>query len=124
MRRLLVDFGAMPGRDRPKRRSEFITLLSATGKADEIMDAAVPAFRDACRRWEKDRNGAKCELLAHTLTMRTYALRDRRKREHLPNAVRLRAFKSDCPVETEYAARFLVAEIGGVPPFFRETGRH
>ena len=118
MRRLLIDLGAMPGKDRPKRRSEFIALLSVTGKAEEIIDAAAPGFRDACDKWEKDRNGAKCELLAHTLTIHTSALRDRRKRERLPDAVRLRAFKSDCPVETEYAARFLAGEIGGIPPFF------
>ncbi len=118
MRQILIELGAMPRKGRPKRRSEFIDLLSATGKTESVIDSAIPVYRDARTKWEEDREAAKCELLAHTLTMRAYALRDCRKRGALPQPSNLRALKSDCPVETEYAARFMAGEIHGFPPFF------
>lgn len=118
MRQILIELDAMPGRGRPKKRSEFIALLSTTGKTESIVDSAIPAYRDALTKWEADRETAKCALLAHTLTMRAFALRDIQKRKGLTCISRLRTLKSDCPVETEFAARFMTGEIHGVPPFF------
>ncbi len=118
MRQILIELDAMPRKRRPKKRSEFIDLLSATGKTESVVDSAIPAYRDARTKWEEDREAAKCELLAHTLTMRAYALRDCRKSGALSKPSSLRALKSDCPVETDYAARFMAGKIHGVPPFF------
>ena len=118
MRQLAVELGIMPDTGRPKKRSEFIALLSATGKTKEIVDAAMPAYLDALNKWRRDREAGKSALLAHTLTMRTYALRDHYKRERLTGVQKLRALDSDCPVERQYAAKFMTGEIDGIPPFF------
>ncbi len=118
MRQILIELDAMPRKGRPKKRSEFIDLLLASGKTESVVDSAIPAYRDARAKWEEDRDAAKCALLAHTLTMRAFALRDFRKREGLTRTNKLRTLKSDCPAETEYASRFMAGEIRGVPPFF------
>ena len=115
MRKLLVATSTMPDKGRPKRRSEYTKILLATGNRSELVDAAMPAHLKACQKWSADREAAKCELLAHTITMRAYFLRDRRR---LAGAPTLRALYSDCPVETAYAAKFLAGEIAGDPPFF------
>ena len=115
MRRLLVALNAVPENGHPKRRSEYLPLLAATGRTEDLVDAAMPAYRKARDKWRSNRETAKCALLAHTVTMRAYSLRNR---GGLPGASTLRPLRSDCPVETAYAARLLAGEIGGDPPLF------
>lgn len=118
MRQILIELDAMPAKGRPKKRSEFIDLLSTIRKTKLVVESAIPAYRDARTKWQEDREAAKRALLAHTLTMRAYTLRDCRKRENLTRTSRLRALKSDCPVETEYAVRFMAGKNHELPPFF------
>ena len=115
MQRLLVALNAVPAKGRPKRRSEYVPLLVATGNTRAVLDAAMPAYRKAREKWRGDREKAKCALLAHTITMRAYSLRDRARRA---NASKLRPLRSDCPVETAHAEKWVAGEIRGDPPFF------
>ena len=115
LRRLLVALNAVPETSRPKRRSEFVPLLAATGRTKDLVDAAIPSYDKAREKWLGDREKAKCTLLAHTVTMRAHSLRDRAR---LSDDASLRPVRSDCPVETAYAAKFLAGEIRTRPPFF------
>ena len=83
MRDLLVALAAMPDKGRPKKRAEFIDLLSATGATREIVEAAQPRHEAAIENYLASRAAAKSEILAHTLTMQAYALRDRHNSHQL-----------------------------------------
>lgn len=115
LRYLLVALDAVPKKGRPKRRSEYVRLLAATGRTKDLVDAAVPAWDRARVKWRQDLETAKCALLAHTVTVRAYSLRNRAR---LPGASNLRPLRSDCPIETAYAAKYLAGEIRHDPPFF------
>ena len=115
MQRLLVALNAVPAKGRPKRRSEYVPLLVATGNTRAVVDAAMPAYWKAREKWYEDREKAKCALLAHTISMRAYFLRDRARRGETS---KLRPLRSDCPVETAHAEKWVAGEIRGDPPFF------
>ena len=116
MRKLLVDLAVELPKPKPRKRIEFEYLLRSTGATDAIIKAALPAFEDMLIDYPAKREREKCNLLAHTLSMRAYALQKRDTRLRLdakahPNC-------SECPVETAYAAKFIAGEISGEPPFF------
>ena len=115
LRRLLVALDALPEKGRPRRRSEFVSLLTATGRTEDLVGVAMPAYDRAHEKWLADLETAKCALLAHTVTMRACTLS---RRAGLSGTSSLRPQRSDCPVETAYAARFLAGEIRHDPPFF------
>ena len=122
MRQLLNELGAMPERGRPRKRADFITMLSTIGEVAAIIEKAMPRYHDALDKRKANPERHKESLLAHTISMRAYRLRDHRIEERLRRSgVRqqiLRPFESHCPVERKYAARFMAGEIKGHPPFF------
>lgn len=123
MRDLLFKLDAMPKEGRPRKRQEFVELLCRTGAESEIVEAGMLGYRDKVKDYYARREKAKCELLAHTIGMRTYSLRDwysaqRTSRLNENLNFSWRALKSDCPVENEYAAKFMANRPDGLPPFF------
>ena len=122
MRQLLTELGAMPERGRPRKRAEFITMLSTIGEVAAIIEKAMPRYHDALDKRKANRERHKENLLAHTISMRAYSLRDQQTAQRLHSSGTrsqiLRPFESHCPVEREYAARFMAGEIKGHPPFF------
>jgi len=125
MRKLLTDLGAMPAKGRPKKRKEFIVALSGTERKAEIVAAAMPRYQNAVHEHEAQARGAKCELLAHTLAMRSYTLvywyNFQRRLQHRSSESqhwKWRLRETDCPVESEYAAKHMTGKMNGLPPFF------
>ncbi len=61
----------------------------------------------------------KSKLLAHTLAMTTYSLRDAEQQNALTGVeYRLEAMMNGCPVEDRFAARFNAGELSDMPPYF------
>ena len=121
MRKLLHELGAMPakGEGRPTKRVHFVELLTKTGNTDAIIAAATSGYYEALRRHRSERERDKARILAHTLAMRMYALRDWQEAQSSRHPRRVvKVLKSDCPVERKYAAKFLAGELEGLPPFF------
>ena len=128
MRQLLTELGAMPERGRPRKRAEFIAMLSTIGEVAAIIEKAMPRYHGALDKRKTNRERHKESLLAHTISMRTYSLRDQQNDQRLRSSgIRsqiLRPFESHCPVEREYAARFMAGKIKGHPPFFLAIEPH
>ena len=122
MRKLLDHLGTMPA---PAQSADLKDLLRATGATGAVIKAALPRYEYALIDFPARRQRQKCAMLAHTISMRAGALRDRHERmrpykrlQSHPQRQQLRPTNSDCPVETAYGEKYMAGEIRGEPPFF------
>ena len=124
IRKLLSGLGYMIETQRPCRRAAMENLLQETDTTGAIIKAALPHYEAARVDRSETRQHQKCEILAHTISMRALALQDRHVRSQPHNRLledqefQLRPKPGDCPVEIAFAAKFMAGEIDGVPPFF------
>ena len=120
MRRLALDLGVMPDKSRPKKRTEFIDLLSRTGESAPVLNAAMACFSERLQERHRRLERAKCKLLAHTLTARVYSLIRMASWSRIRNQAgwRMRATSTSCPVESEYVAKFNTGKLDILPPYF------
>lgn len=120
MRRLALDLGVMPDKPRPKKRPEFVDLLSRTDESAPVINAAMVCFSERLQERHRRLEHAKCKLLAHTLTARVYALIRMASWSRIRHQAgwRMRAMSTSCPVESEYVAKFNAGKLDSLPPYF------
>lgn len=106
----------------PRKRADFEKLIAARCPLQNVLPAVAPAVKRAVAAFAERREIAKCRLLAHTLTMRMYSVRNKVQFDELNKTVGGYKLKilagAGCPVEDKYAAMFNRGEIQDLPPFF------
>lgn len=103
----------------PRKRTEFEDLLVAGVPAAELLARVQDELAEEITSYHAERETGKCKLLAHTLTMTAYSIRDAEQRQELPaSKYRVEIVGSGCPVEERFAELFNTGQIGGSPPFF------
>lgn len=103
----------------PKKREEFEKAIIQNSTFPDVINAIKGHLQVTSTEQVVRFNKAKCQLLAHTLAMTAYSLRDHYQRQDI-NSFRLVAEKSGgtCKIEDEFATKFNTNKIVGVPPFF------
>jgi hypothetical protein len=104
----------------PRKRTELEALLITQIPLPELQRRVRNRFNEAVNSYCARREIAKCKLLAHTLAMTSYAIRDAEQRKTLTGTgYRLEALaNAGCPIEDRFAAEFNAGGISGLPPYF------
>ena len=77
--------------------------------------AAAPERWEKVRAWQRS---PRCDLLAHTIAMYAYKLRDHYQRGCVTSPSKYLCVAAKCPVEEHFAALWNKGKIQGLPPFF------
>ncbi len=123
LKALLARHGEMP-KPAPRRRIDLVPLVRLRVAASEWMQLATQRARERFTPTTiEDIEIAKCKLLAHTISMRAYALPDHYEAERLAqNGWRELSNRVALPstdlIESEVVERFNAGKLNGIPPFF------
>ncbi|MCC6867660.1 MAG: hypothetical protein IT522_02450 [Burkholderiales bacterium] len=123
MKEMLASRQALP-KPVPRKRDEVVALVRKSYPEAELLEVARQRAIEQYKAPTTEQiEIAECKLLAHTITMRSYAVRDARNREQLARdvsktALDVVAIDSDDPVERAYGDLFNRGELSGLPPFF------
>lgn len=117
MRTLAVGLEVTPTVKRPRRRKEFVSLMSDGVRESELVRAAGPRHEERLARHAESREVAKCEILAHTIAAKASSM-ERSVRTRSMAKWKPRLLEPGCPVEAAYARRFRFGDPSRMPPFF------
>ena len=103
----------------PKKRAEFEKTIIQNSSLDDVLSSIKSHLENQAKYAKQRFAESKCKILAHTLCMTAYSLRDHYKYNEGAN-LKLIAHDSGgtCKVEDSFVKKFNTDQLKALPPFF------